>query len=195
MSSLSIDLDMTLLSSPVPPSSNVFVRGDYVGVGGADNNNNNNNYDDEQMNGGGYLNNGHTQFAAAANNGAVNTDSAGDSYNNNTFKPSIGGGGGGMMMTSSSENSSGCLGNTNNDMNEGKTAKRGMPTSASSNDNDSNIINSISSDENRLIIDGKPTQKYHDMTKVVESWREELYMMNVKNAIMLDDLVKLGADV
>ena len=29
----------------------------------------------------------------------------------------------------------------------------------------------------------------------MESWREELYMMNVKNAIMLDDLVKLGADV
>ena len=190
---MSIDLDMTLTNSPVPPSSNVFVRGDYVGVGGADNNNNNNNYDDEQMNGGGGYLNGHTQFAAAVNNGEVNTDSAGDSYNNNSFQPSIGGGG--MMMTSSSENSSGCLGNTNNDMNEGGTAKRGMPTATSNNDNDSNIINSISSDENRLIIDGKPTQKYHDMAKVVESWREELYMMNVKNAIMLDDLVKLGADV
>ena len=45
------------------------------------------------------------------------------------------------------------------------------------------------------VINGKPTQKYNDMTKMVESWREELYMMNVKNSIMLDDLVKLGADV
>lgn len=33
------------------------------------------------------------------------------------------------------------------------------------------------------------------MTELVESWREELYMMNVKNSILLDDLVKVGADV
>mmetsp|Transcript_20022 Transcript_20022/g.41978 ORF Transcript_20022/g.41978 Transcript_20022/m.41978 type:complete len:213 (-) Transcript_20022:1530-2168(-) len=39
------------------------------------------------------------------------------------------------------------------------------------------------------------TQNYDRMTQTVESWREELYMMNVKNSILLDDLVKLGADV
>ena len=50
-------------------------------------------------------------------------------------------------------------------------------------------------DDERMVINGRPTQKYNDMTKMVESWREELYMMNVKNSIMLDDLVKLGADV
>mmetsp|Transcript_34013 Transcript_34013/g.62551 ORF Transcript_34013/g.62551 Transcript_34013/m.62551 type:complete len:207 (-) Transcript_34013:76-696(-) len=39
------------------------------------------------------------------------------------------------------------------------------------------------------------TQNYDGMTQMVESWREELYMINVKNSILLDDLVKLGADV
>lgn len=43
--------------------------------------------------------------------------------------------------------------------------------------------------------DGTPTQNYDDITRMVESWREELYMMNVNNSILLDDLVKLGADV
>ena len=47
-------------------------------------------------------------------------------------------------------------------------------------------------DDERMVINGRPTQKYNDMTKMVESWREELYMMNVKNSIMLDELVKLG---
>ena len=46
----------------------------------------------------------------------------------------------------------------------------------------------------RMIIDGKSTQHYDDTTNMVELWREELYMMNVKNSILLDDLVKLGAD-
>jgi hypothetical protein len=32
------------------------------------------------------------------------------------------------------------------------------------------------------------------MTAMMESWREELYTMNVKNLILLDDLVILGAD-
>lgn len=30
---------------------------------------------------------------------------------------------------------------------------------------------------------------------LVELWREEVYMMSVKNAILLDDLVKVGADI
>ena len=39
------------------------------------------------------------------------------------------------------------------------------------------------------------TENYDDLTRMVESWREELYVMNVKNSILLDDMVKLGADV
>jgi hypothetical protein len=46
----------------------------------------------------------------------------------------------------------------------------------------------------RMIADGKTTRHYDAMTTMVESWREELYTMNVKNAILLDDMVKLGAD-
>ena len=38
-------------------------------------------------------------------------------------------------------------------------------------------------------------QHYAAMSQQVESWREELYMMNVENSILLDDLVTLGADV
>ena len=41
---------------------------------------------------------------------------------------------------------------------------------------------------------GKRKQDYDETTRIVEAWREELYMMNVKNAILKDDLVKLGAD-
>ncbi len=38
-------------------------------------------------------------------------------------------------------------------------------------------------------------QYYAAMSQQVESWREELNMMNVENSILLDDLVTLGADV
>lgn len=38
-------------------------------------------------------------------------------------------------------------------------------------------------------------EDYDGMTLLAESWREELNMMNVKNSILLDDLVKVGADV
>ena len=34
-----------------------------------------------------------------------------------------------------------------------------------------------------------------ELLNLVESWREEVNMMSVKNAILLDDLVKAGADV
>lgn len=37
-------------------------------------------------------------------------------------------------------------------------------------------------------------QNYDGMMQMVESWKEELCLMNVKNSILLDDLVKLGAD-
>ena len=33
------------------------------------------------------------------------------------------------------------------------------------------------------------------MTSMIEDWKEELSMMRVKNAILLDDLVKIGANV
>ena len=49
--------------------------------------------------------------------------------------------------------------------------------------------------DERMIVNGKTTQKYNDNKRLVETWKEELYMMNVKNSILLDDLVKLGADV
>ena len=39
------------------------------------------------------------------------------------------------------------------------------------------------------------TQHYVNVTQMVESWREELKLINVKNAIILDDLVKIGADM
>ncbi len=49
-------------------------------------------------------------------------------------------------------------------------------------------------DAERMIVDGKTTLHYDAMTAMVELWREELYMMNVKNSILLDDLVILGVD-
>jgi hypothetical protein len=51
-----------------------------------------------------------------------------------------------------------------------------------------------SNDAERMIVDGKTTLHYDVMTAMVESWWEELYTMNVKNSILLDDLVILGAD-
>ena len=38
-------------------------------------------------------------------------------------------------------------------------------------------------------------ERYAAMAQLVESWREELHMMNVNNSILLDDLVTLGADL
>ena len=61
--------------------------------------------------------------------------------------------------------------------------------------NESGDRTSTASSNERMIIDGKSTQHYDDTTRMVESWREEVYMMNVKNSILLDDMVKLGADV
>ena len=41
--------------------------------------------------------------------------------------------------------------------------------------------------------DDRSGLKYDDAMRLVESWREELCMMTVRNSILLDDLVKLGA--
>ena len=53
---------------------------------------------------------------------------------------------------------------------------------------------STSNDLSEPNSNGKPKQDHDETTRMVEAWREELYMMNVKNAILKDDLVKLGAD-
>ena len=52
-------------------------------------------------------------------------------------------------------------------------------------------------DYNIMIVNGNNiTNKYNNKTmKMVELWKEEICMMNVTNAIVLNDLVKLGADV
>ncbi|KAL3806850.1 hypothetical protein ACHAXA_008238 [Cyclostephanos tholiformis] len=54
----------------------------------------------------------------------------------------------------------------------------------------------IPHDYERMIADDLTTRHYEamTMTAMVESWMEELHTMNVKNSILLDDLVKLGAD-
>ena len=40
-------------------------------------------------------------------------------------------------------------------------------------------------DAEHMIVDGKTTLHYDAMTVMVESWREELYTMNVKNSIRI----------
>jgi hypothetical protein len=40
-----------------------------------------------------------------------------------------------------------------------------------------------------------PGRNLNEMMELVETWREEVNMMSVKNAILLDDLVKIGADI
>jgi hypothetical protein len=52
----------------------------------------------------------------------------------------------------------------------------------------------IPNDDERMIANGKTTRHYEAMTAMVESWMGELHAMNVKNSILIDDLVKLGAD-
>ena len=51
--------------------------------------------------------------------------------------------------------------------------------------------------DNIMIVNGNITKKYNNKTMMtmVELWKEEISMMNVTNAILLNDLVKLGADV
>lgn len=41
----------------------------------------------------------------------------------------------------------------------------------------------------------KKTNNLEEMMDLVESWRDEVNMMSVKNAILLDDLVTVGADI
>jgi hypothetical protein len=50
--------------------------------------------------------------------------------------------------------------------------------------------------DNMIVKDGNGTKTYCTKTMtMVELWKEEISMMNVTNTILLNDLVKLGADV
>ena len=179
MSSPSIDLDMNLLSSPVPPPR----VGEDGGVG----------------------NNIHSQssFASTENDHNVNNNNCTEGINGNssnafqsTFDVNMRRGDDShsfastaLLMKGNEYHSSA----SNNDTQSNITHESIMQTeSTATMDNSKTDDNK---DDERMVINGRPTQKYNDMTKMVESWREELYMMNVKNSIMLDDLVKLGADV
>ena len=176
MSSPSIDLDMNLLSSPVPPprvgedggvhsqSSFAFTENEH---------NVNNNKCTEDING-----NSSNVFQSTFD---VNMRGGNDSH---SFAATA------MSMKGSEYHSSA----SNNDTQSNITHESIMQTESTSTMDKYNTDENCDDDE-RMVINGRPTQKYNDMTKMVESWREELYMMNVKNSIMLDELVKLGADV
>ena len=174
MSSPSIDLDMNLLSSPVPPprageddgvhsqSSFAFTENDH---------NVNNNNSTEVING-----NSSNAFQSTFD---VNMRGGNDSHS--------------FAATTITMKSNEYYSSTSENTKSNITHESIMQTeSTATMDNSKTDDNK---DDERMVINGRPTQKYNDMTKMVESWREELYMMNVKNSIMLDDLVKLGADV
>ena len=65
------------------------------------------------------------------------------------------------------------------------------------NDANSNESTKGGSNERSTIKNGgKPTaQNFESWRDDLNMMRDDLYMMNVKNSILLDDLVKLGADV
>ena len=178
MSSPSIDLDMNLLSSPVPPPRAGEDGGVHSQLSFAftDNDHNvNNNNCTEGINDGNSSNVFQSKFD-------VNMRGGNDSHSH-SFAATA------MSMKGSEYHSSA----SNNDTQSNITHESIMQTeSTATMDNSKTDDNK---DDERMVINGRPTQKYNDMTKMVESWREELYMMNVKNSIMLDDLVKLGADV
>ena len=52
-------------------------------------------------------------------------------------------------------------------------------------------------DENNAVGESKKPDRHNleEMLALVETWREEVNVMSVNNAISLDDLVKVGADV
>ena len=181
MSSPSIDLDMNLLSSPVPPPR--ARAGEDGGVGN---------------------NNIHSQssFASTENDHNVNNNNCTEDINGNsnnvfqsTFDVNRRGGDDSHSFAATTmkgyEYHSSTSGNTKSNV----THESIMQTESTATTDNFNYNTNDNKDDERMVINGKPTQKYNDMTKMVESWREELYMMNVKNSIMLDDLVKLGADV
>ena len=188
MSSPSIDLDMNLLSSPVPPPStragedggvgrnNIHSQSSFAFTENEHNVNNNNGSSIEGIN----CNSNSSNSSQSTY--AVNGRGGDDSHSFATT----------AMATKSSEHYSLASNNTKSNVtNDSITQKESTSAMdiSKTDDNDEN------DDGERMVINGKPTQKYNDMTRMVESWREELYMMNVKNSIMLDDLVKLGADV
>lgn len=55
----------------------------------------------------------------------------------------------------------------------------------------------VTDDGNNSIVETKQSNKHNleEKLELVETWREEAAVMSVKNAILLDDLVKVGADI
>jgi hypothetical protein len=60
---------------------------------------------------------------------------------------------------------------------------------------DTNVGGSQSSSQEPSEENETPKANLEEIMELVESWREEINMMSVKNAILLDDLVKVGADI
>ena len=145
MSSPSIDLDMNLLSSPVPPAR---VRASRNGDRGGEI--------------------GQVQVPSRTENFLVDDTSTLDSFS-------------ALNVKRGDENSCPAIAMTSRE--------------DSKNTNDVNESTQEETSNERLIASNKSIQNVGSMIQEVESWREELYMMNVKNSILLDDLVKLGADV
>ena len=99
--------------------------------------------------------------------------------------------------------------NNNNDNNDGTMLVseknnddrgKGIITEFNSqlDDNSANNEKERTNDNDNIItiVNGNITKKYNNKTMtMVELWKEEISMMNVANAILLNDLVKLGADV
>lgn len=181
MSSPDIDLDMDLLSSPIPPAR----AGGYGGGGG-----------DERFGVDGSGGDGERggAFGRAAAGGAPSAfEHNGNgrvvvASNDPPFRPGHGAGGGDGSRRSVAG--------------AGAAANGGSRDLPAKNDDGSGDAEggpgrmiAEGGPPLLMVVDGKPTQHYRDAVGLVESWREELHIMSVKNAILLDDLVKLGADV
>jgi hypothetical protein len=173
-----IDLDMNLFSSPVPPAGNEHEAG-----GGA-------------------------QCEQAARSGTNRNERERDNDNSQVGH----GGARGGEFRQPEVPSSPDRGPSNNGL-EGSPPRpsptldvssgfeNSRPGKTTSHEHEEPIVNDIGeAKEKGTVVDCTITsdemkESYDDMTRMVESWQEELYMMNVNNSILLDDMVKLGVDV
>ena len=118
-----------------------------------------------------------------------------------------GGGGGDGIMGCGENNASTGVGiiqhNNHYQQDEGHTTHCNDPTTTNNYSSFGNGVDDISG-TNSSVLDranlygGGGTNNKIDcdkMTSMIEDWKEELSMMRVKNAILLDDLVKIGANV
>lgn len=84
----------------------------------------------------------------------------------------------------------------NNNDDRGKGIITEFNSQLDDNSANNNVEERTNDNDNTMIVNGNITKKYNYKTmSMVELWREEISMMNVTNAILLNDLVKLGADV